>query len=907
MLHHDFPEERTVNVHNLGKLLNPHRIALVGVTINPNSVGGKVLSNLVGGGFKGVVYPVNPDAEAIRGVPCYPDLASLPKVPDLAIICTAADQVPDLVAQCGERGIQGVIIMSAGFKEVGPEGAALEKQVQETVARHKGMRVLGPNCLGIIVPGISLNASFGEGMPRQGKVAFISQSGALCTSILDWALEEKIGFSHFVSVGNMLDVDFADLIDYLGEDEQTESIILYVESIAQARKFMVAARAFARTKPILVYKAGRFPESAAVAASHTGAMASEDSIYDAVFQRTGMARVLNIGEIFDCAELIGRNKTPRGPRLGIVTNAGGPGVMATDALMAQGGVLAKLADDSLEQLNTILPPFWSHGNPVDVLGDAPAKRFAKATEVVVKDKGVDAVLVILTPQAMTKPASVARAVAKIAGETKKPILAAWLGGERVREGAQILVDAGVATYRTPEQGVGAFMTLVNYARNLQNLYETPRDIPVKFALDRSAMREKVATYIAQGKTILSEEHSKELLSLYGIPVTAPLPAESADEAVARADRMGYPVVLKVWSDDITHKSDVGGVKLGLEDAGQVREAFQQIAASVAQACPEAKLSGVTVQPMVKVAGGLEMILGVKKDPVFGSVIMVGGGGVEAELWGDHALGFPPLNERLVGRMLESLKIWPLLNGYRGRPPLDKDALIEAIMRLSYLTADNPEIQELDINPLVVGPDRLMALDARVVIQPIAQEAKPYAHLALRPYPEEYVSQGTLNDGTAVRLRPIRPEDEPLWLEMLGRCSKESIYNRFRFFFNWSTHEVATRYCYIDYDREMAIVAEVELEGRRALVGVGRLVADPEVESAEYAVLVTDQWQNRGLGGLLTDTCMAIAEDWGIKKVYAQTTSDNPRMVHVFKDRNFQVDHPAGGSVVDVEKELGPTP
>lgn len=892
-----------MNVHKLEKLLNPRRIALIGVTINPNSVGGVVLGNLVGGGFRGVVYPVSASAEAILGVPCYRDLSSLPRRPDMAIICTPAEQVPGLVEQCGEMGIMGLIIMSAGFKETGEEGLALEERIRETVSRYEGMRVLGPNCLGIIVPGLSLNASFGEGMPRKGNVAFISQSGALCTSVLDWAIQEKIGFSYFVSVGNMLDVDFSDLIDYFGEDQQTESIILYVESISRAREFITAARAFARTKPILVYKAGRFPESAAVAASHTGAMASEDAIYDAVFQRTGIARVLNIGEIFDCAELIGRNRIPRGPRLAIVTNAGGPGVMATDSLIAQNGVLAKLSPETIDECDSFLPPFWSHGNPVDVLGDARAKRFARATEAVVKDKGVDAILVILTPQAMTKPTAVAGAVARIASETSKPVLAAWLGGERVTEGAKLLADSGVPAYRTPEQAVGAFMTLVDYSRNLETLYETPRDIPVEFQLDRRAMRERVNSYVSTGESILSEENSKELLEIYGIPVTMPVPATTPEEAVCISGDIGYPVVLKVWSDQITHKTDAGGVKLNLESPVQVEEGWHAIMKSASEACPDARINGVTVQKMVQMKHGLEMILGIKKDPVFGSVIMAGMGGVEAELWGDSSLGFPPLNERLARRMLETLKIWPLLNGYRGRPQVDIDALLNVIMRLSYLTADNPEIEELDINPLVVGPDGMVALDARAVVKPLPAPAKAYAHLALRPYPEEYTTKRKLSDGTHVTLRPIRPEDEPRWLELLGSCSRESIYNRFRFFFNWSTHEVATRYCYIDYDREMAIVSEIEEKGEKRLTGVGRLVADPDLETVEYAVLVSDRWQNRGLGGMLTDVCLEIAREWGMKKVYAQTTTDNPRMVHLFENREFKVDHSPGGAVVDVEKEL----
>ena len=481
-----------MGIHRLDGIFHPKRIALIGVTPNPNSVSGKILGNLITSGFTGVVYPVNPDSEAVLGIPCYPDLRSVPRTPDLGVICTPAEQVPDAVRQCGEAGVLGIVIISAGFRETGEAGCALEDQIKAEAARFDGMRIIGPNCLGFIVPGQSLNVSFAGGMPRAGHVAFVSQSGALCTSVLDWALQGKIGFSHFVSIGNTLDVDFGDLIDYLGEDPNTESIILYIESIQNARSFMSAARAFARTKPIIVYKAGRFPESAQVAASHTGALAAEDAVYDAAFQRVGLARVYDIGEIFDCAELIGRNKIPRGPRLGIVTNAGGPGVMATDALIAANGVLAKLSDETLAKLDENLPPAWSHRNPVDVLGDARSKRIEKAAQIVLTDPNVDAVLVILTPQAMTNPVAAAKAVGKLADTTSKPILAAWLGGQAMRDAIPVLVDAGIAAYRTPEQAIRAFMTLVAYARNLEALYETPRDIPISFSYDQAQIRSRFA-------------------------------------------------------------------------------------------------------------------------------------------------------------------------------------------------------------------------------------------------------------------------------------------------------------------------------------------------------------------------------------------------------------------------------
>jgi len=894
-----------MNIHNLESIFNPKRIALIGITTNPNSVSGKVMINLVSGGFRGVVYPVNPDHEAVMGIPCFPDIQSLPRTPDLGIICTPSEKVPGIVRECGEAGIRGLIIMSAGFKEIGEEGMRLEEQIREERKKFDGMRIIGPNCLGIIVPVLKLNASFASAMPKPGNIAFISQSGALCTSILDWALEGKIGFSQFVSIGNSIDVEFGDLIDYFGEDENTHSIILYIESISNARKFMTAARAFARKKPIIVYKAGRFPESAQVAASHTGAMASEDAVYNAAFQRAGLARVYDIGDIFSVAELIGRNKLPNGPRLGIITNAGGPGVMATDALIASEGALARLSDETISKLNENLPAFWSHGNPVDVLGDARAKRISKATQIVLADEGVDAVLVILTPQAMTNPNATAKEISLLAPGTSKPILCAWLGGQSMHEADDILVDAGIPSYKTPEQAIRAFMTLVAYSRNLETLYETPRDIPVEFSVDRNKLREEFLQSIKDQEAVLSEEISKTIIGSYGIPVTQTVVAKYGEKAVKIANQIGFPVVMKVHSPDISHKSDIGGVILNLEDDRQVRNAFEKIESNVRSKMPEARFEGVTVQRMVKARDAVELILGIKKDSVFGTVLMVGMGGITAELFGDRALGFPPLNERLARRMLESLKIYPLLKGYRGSEPKNIDKLIQVLIRLSYLAADFPAIKELDINPLLVTGEYAIALDARIVIDKAlaGKDIPEYSHLALHPYPEKYVRREKLQDGMDLLLRPIRPEDEPLWLEMIGSCSKESLYSRFRYFFHWESHEVATRYCYIDYDREIAIVAEILQEGKKKLIGVGRLIADPDHETVEYAILIVDAWQQKDLGNILTDFCMEIAGKWNLKNFVAQTTPDNKRMISVFQKRGFTISINSQDSTVDVEKEL----
>jgi len=894
-----------VSILNLDKIFNPHRVAVIGASDTPTSVGYTVLRNLIGSGFRGVVYPVNLKRESVQGIEAHKDIPSLPYPPDLAVICTPAPTVPSIVRQCGEVGTRGIVIISAGFREVGEEGRRLEEQIREEQDKFDGMRILGPNCLGIIVPGLSLNASFAPATPNKGHIGFISQSGALCTSVLDWAIDEGIGFSYFVSVGNMLDVSMADLIDYFGSATETQSIILYIESISQAREFMSAARAFARTKPIVAFKAGRFTESAQAAASHTGALVGVDAVYAAAFQRAGIERIFYIEDMFDCAELLARQEPVRGNRLAIITNAGGPGVMTTDALIDRDGELATFSEETMAELTEVLPPFWSHGNPVDVLGDAPPERFAKALEIVLRDNGVDAVLVILTPQAMTDPTATAAAVGQAASRAHKPVLAAWMGGQMVGEGTQLLTQAGVPTYNTPEKAVRAFMHLVSYAQNLTVLHETPRDVPMSFSLDRQRLRGVFDTILTEGTEILSENVSKAFLEAYEIPVTKPHLARSAEEAVRIARREGYPVVLKIHSPHITHKTDVGGVRLNLSSDDAVAQAYDQMVKTAAEKRPDATILGATVQRMVTSPNGFELIIGAKKDPVFGAVIMVGMGGTAAEVFRDRALGLPPLNESLARRMLEALKSWPLLQGYRGKPAVAIDRLIEVIMRFSYLVADYPEIKELDLNPLLVTPDDVIGLDARVVVDRdlIVHSMRPYAHLAIRPYPEEFVTRRELKDGTPVILRPIKPEDEPMWHELLAGCSTESIWFRFSYLFKKTTHEMATRYCFIDYDRELGIVAEVEEEGKRKLLGVGRLVADMNHEAAEYAVLVVDRCQGRGLGGMLTDYSLEVAKKWGVKSIVAETFKSNARALAMFRNRGFAMDDEKEEDVVLVRKEL----
>jgi acetyltransferase len=894
-----------VSTLNLDKIFDPHRVAVIGASDTTTSVGYTVLQNLIGTGFRGVVYPVNPRRESVQGIQAYKDLKCLPNAPDLAVICTPAVTVPGLVRELGEIGTRGLMIISAGFREIGEAGRKLEEQVLEEQAKFEGMRILGPNCLGIIVPGIHLNASFAAATPAKGHIGFISQSGALCTSVLDWAIDGGIGFSYFISAGNMLDVSMADLIDYLGSATDTQSLILYIESITEAREFMSAARAFSRTKPIVAYKAGRFAQSAQAAASHTGAMAGVDAVYEAAFQRAGIERIFQIEDMFDVAELLARQRSPKGDRLAIITNAGGPGVMTTDVLIDRDGELAELSPETVEKLNEVLPPFWSHNNPVDVLGDAPPARFAQALDVVLADKGVDAVLVILTPQAMTDSTGTAKAVGEIAAKARKPVLAAWMGGHTVAEGMQLLNAAGVPTYNSPEKAVRAFMHLVTYTRNLEVLHETPRDLPIGFGLDRQRLRSVFNTFLTEGTEVLSENVSKAFLEAYEIPVVKPYLARSPEEAVEVARRVGYPVVMKIHSPQITHKTDVGGVELNLSSDEVVRQAFDRIVQAASEKRPDAQIIGVTVQKMVKYPVSHELILGTKKDPVFGAVIMVGMGGIAAELFRDRALALPPLNESLARRAIESLKSWPLLRGYRGRPGANIDRLIEILMRFSYLVADYPEIKELDVNPLLVTPQDVLALDARVVVdrEMMVHSVRPYSHLAIRPYPEEFVTRRNLKDGTPVCLRPIKPEDEPLWHDLLASCSTQTLWFRFSYLFKQTTHEMASRYCFVDYDREIGIVAEAEENGERKLIGVGRLVADVNHDTAEFAVIVVDRWHGKGVGSTLTDYCLEVAKRWGVKRIVAETSKDNARMLAAFRNRGFTLNGAAEQDVVLASKAV----
>ncbi|MEM2953659.1 MAG: acetate--CoA ligase, partial [Candidatus Bathyarchaeia archaeon] len=766
----------------LDKIFNPKSVAVVGASDEVGSVGYALMKNFLDLGFEGEVYPVNIRKKEILGLKAYESVEQLPKTVDLAVIATPAKTVPDVVEQCGRAGIKGLIIISAGFKEVGPEGKALEDRLLE-IKRKYGLRIIGPNCLGIIRPSIQLNATFINRMPKPGNIAFISQSGALGAAILDWAIGENIGFSNFISVGSMIDVDFGDLIDYLGTDPKTKSILMYVEGITDARKFMSAARHFARTKPIIVVKAGKFSESAKAAASHTGSLTGEDDIYDAAFKRAGIVRVEEIADLFNCAEVLGLQPLPKGPNLAIVTNAGGPGVMATDALIARGGKLAKLSPQTIELLNGILPPYWSGGNPVDILGDAKADRYGAVLEACLKDENVDGVLVIYTAQAVAEPVEIAKAVVEVCKSERylnKTVLTSFMGYGAVEESNRILNENGLPTYSTPEQAVKTYLYMYQYKRNLELLYETPEELPVDISPPKRPLLVAMQNAVMENRELLTEAEAKKLLEYYDLPVVKTYVARTADEAVRIASQIGYPVVLKILSPQITHKTEAGGVVFDLKSESEVREAFERIIKNAKAYSPNAKIFGVTVQPMVK-KNGYEVIIGAKKDPLFGPVILFGMGGIGVELFKDYAIGIPPLNQTLARRLLEETKVYQLLKGYRNMPPANMKLLEEILVRFSQMIIDFPQIKEADINPLLINEKEAYVLDARIVVDKdlIFKKVEPHQHLIISPYPKKYEILWKLRDGRTVLLRPIKPEDEPLWLEMFQNFSEESI--RYRFF------------------------------------------------------------------------------------------------------------------------------
>ncbi|MBN2101838.1 MAG: bifunctional acetate--CoA ligase family protein/GNAT family N-acetyltransferase [Candidatus Aenigmarchaeota archaeon] len=871
----------------LEKMFNPAAIAVVGATSRRGHVGYSLIKNLIGSDFEGIVYPVNPKRKSILGVKTYPSVSKIPDIVDLAIIATPANTVPDIVRECGEAGVSGVVIISAGFSETGKEGQKMMDQIIK-YARKYSMRILGPNCMGFMKPSINLNATFANKLALPGKIAFISQSGALGTAILDWSVSQNVGFSHFVSIGGMADISFSDLIDYFGNDTNTNSILIYMESLKNARRFLSAARAFARSKPIIILKVGKSSEGAKAAKSHTGSLTGNDEVFDAAFKRAGILRVDTIGELFDCAQTLAMQKRPLNKRLAIVTNAGGPGVIATDSLIYRGGELAQLSKETVEILDKAMPSAWSKSNPVDVLGDADVGRYKIAIEACLKDSNVDGVLVILTQQEMTDSAAVARQLVETSKTSSKTVLGAWMGEDDVKEARAVLKRGNIPSYKIPENAVRSFMNMYNYSKNLEMLYETPATIPHAFVPNTNKNRELLDNIIKTGRNVLTESEAKELLSNYEIPTAKNGIAKTSKEAAAISSKIGFPVAMKIMSPDILHKTEVGGVRLNIKSREEAGKAFSEIISSAKKKAPKADIHGIFIEEMA--TKKYELLIGAKKDPIFGPAIVFGMGGVAVEVFKDTDVGLPPLNMRLSMLLIEDTKIYKLLKGYRGMKGVDIPSIQFLLYKFAYLLSDFPEIEDIDINPFGVDENGGIVLDAKVILdkKTMGRTVKPYSHMVISPYPKEYVTPFTMKNGKEVLLRPIRPEDEPMEAEMFTKFSEET--QRFRFFtlIKDITHELLVRYTQIDYDREIAIIAEAEERNKKKMAGVVRLIADPYNETGEFAIVVADPWQNQGLGNKFTDYILEIAKLRGINKVYADFLRDNNVMRHMFEKRGFRI-------------------
>ncbi len=898
--------------HPLDAIFEPTTIALIGASEQEHSMGRDVLWNLINYPFGGTVFPVNPNHHRILGIQVYPTVSHVPEPIDLAIIATPAQTVPKIVHHCSEAGVKGTIVLSAGFKESGLAGATLEQQIQAELKRGQ-MRLIGPNCLGVMNPHLGLNATFANGIALTGTVGFISQSGALCSAILDWSFHANVGFSKFISIGSMLDVSWGDLIYYLGDDPQTQSIVIYMESIGDARSFLSAAREVALTKPIIVIKSGRSEAAAKATTSHTGAIVGRDDVFDAALHRCGVLRVNRISDLFDMADVLSKQPQPKGPKLTIVTNAGGPGILATDALIAGNGQLATLAPETIEALNQVLPPHWSHDNPIDILGDADPARYLKTLTIVAKDPNSDGILVILTPQSITDPTQTAKQLQAFA-HNGKPILASWMGDVEVEEGAELLNQSSIPTFPYPDTAAQLFNYMWSYAENLQSLHETPMSSTEVDSPGKQRVTEMIQQVQQSGRTLLTEMESKQILAEYGIVSVDTHVATDVATAVELADSLTYPVVLKILSQTIAHKTDVGGVWLNLETPDAVRHAYLEMAQSFA---PK-DFMGVTVQPMIQ-HQGYELIVGSSSDPQFGAVIAFGTGGQFVEVYHDRALMLPPLNTTLARRLIEQTRIYRILQGIRGHVSIDFTALDELLVRFSQLVVEQPLIQYIDINPLVVKSGiptylpthsqtylpTLLALDAHIILYPIGS---PIAKLVIRPYPMQYVMSWTNHDHHQITIRPIRPEDELLMIQFHNMLSEERVYSHYFHLFKFSqriAHERLKRLCFIDYDREMALVADYlnSETQQHEILAVARLSKLHNSNAAEFALLVRDRHQCQGLGTELLKQLLRIGKDEQLDRIMAEILSNNVAMQHICTKLGFHIHPTEDPTIVRAEIRL----
>lgn len=882
--------------HRLKPLFSPKSVAVFGASDRIDSVGQIVFQNMLQSGYQGALYPINPVRTEVQGCKAYATLAQIAEPVELAVIATPAHTVPDIIEECGKHLVKAAVIITAGFGEAGEAGKLLEAAVLKNAQRY-GIRLIGPNCLGVMRPDIGLNATFNKGSAIPGNVAFVSQSGALCTAILDWASTQDIGFSSVISMGSSVDVDFGEILDYLISDVKTQSILLYIEGIHDARGFMSGIRAAARVKPVILVKVGHHAAASKAAMSHTASLVGSDDAFEAAVMRAGVVRVETVTQLFSVAKALSCGFHPAGNRLAIVTNGGGPGVMATDCAIETGLTMATLADATIEKLNQVLPATWSHGNPVDIIGDAQADRYHHAVKACMEDPNVDGVLTILTPQAMTKPLEAAKVVIELSNQYNKPLLTSWMGGEQVTESRAAFKQAKKPTFRTPEPAVEVFSFLSAYHRNQKLLMQMPGPLSHHVEPDVEGARMVIEGALQDRRKVLTEMESKALLSAFHIPVAQTMVAHSPNEALLIAQQLGFPVAMKVNSPDVTHKTDAGGVLLNLVNAQAVRAAYHEIIDNIQRYRPDARVDGISIEPMIVKPNGRELMVGVTNDAVFGPVITFGAGGTTVEVMGDRAVALPPLNSFLAKDLIQGTRVAKLLGAFRHMPPADMDALESVLLRVSEMVCELPMLMEMDINPLIVDEQGALAADARVVVELRQPSADRYAHMAIYPYPTHLVSNWQLADGTDVVIRPIRPEDAELEQQFVRNLSEETRYFRFMNSVQELSESMLVRFTQIDYSREMALLAVTETHGKELELGVTRFAINPDGESCEFALVVADNMRGKGLGNKLMTALMDAARSKGIKVMEGEVLNNNASMLKLMKRLDFSVEASAEDDTV----------
>ena len=882
--------------HYLSPLLEPRSVGIIGATERDNAIGNVIVRNMLSAGFKGKLFAINPKYQSVQGVPCYATIEDVPQRLDLAVIAVRADKVAAIVDGCGRAGVKAVIVLSSGFSETGPRGAVFERHVVEAARRHR-IRLLGPNCLGILRPDLGLNATFAHASAIKGTIGLISQSGALCAAILDWAKPNNVGFSSVVSLGSSSDIDFGEVLEYMISDPRTESIFLYVEGIRDARRFMSSLRGAARVKPVLLIKVGRHPDASRAILSHSGAPVGDDAVFDAALRRAGVIRLYNMGQLFAAANALFSHFRPRGNRLAIITNGGGPGVMAADRAADLRIPLSQFADSTMEKLNTALPPNWSRGNPVDILGDADADLYRKAVQAVLEGPNVDGVLVMLTPQAMTDPTGVAEAVIELEKTADKPVVTCWMGEDLVGEARRRFIEAGIPTFRTPEPAVELFSHISAYYRNQKLLMQTPASLSHLSPPSIESARLVIETALTERRKVMNEMESKALLAAFRIPIAQTMIARSATEAMVLAEEIGLPVVMKIDSLSILHKSDCGGVRLNLGSLAAVRTAYQEILDDVRRHHPDAVINGIAIEPMILKRNGRELLVSVRRDPVFGPVINFGEGGNRIDANRDVAVALPPLNGVLVADLIRSTRVAKTLGEFRNLPAVNMEALELVLLRVSEMVCELPWIIDMDINPLIVDESGAVAVDARIVVDNVSPTADRYDHMAIHPYPSQLISKWRLSDGTDITIRPIRPEDAELEVDFVSRLSAESKYYRFMNTLREMPPAMVARLTQIDYDREMAFLATIVKDGAEYEIGVCRYAVNPDGQSCEFAVVVADDWQHRGLARKLMGVLIETARNRGLAYMNGVFLANNERMLKFVQSLGFVLSNDPDDSTV----------